>query len=496
MERVIAQADVVIAGGGPVGMLLAAELAGYGVDTVVLEAKAATDDQPKANTLHARTVQSLARRGYLDAPWPADNDTPARAPFHFGGITELTVTSPATEPVPLLKRPQSDLERQFEETARARGARILRGHLVVEAAQSAHGVQVTAEGPDGRRTVRAAYLVGADGARSRVREQIAFPTDTWPASVSALMGRVRVAAPDVLPGGWHRTPRGWIVSRPEPGEHRLIRTLDCASAHPDRHAPVGPDEFRREVSRIAGHEVEMSDATSLTRFGDFTRLARTFRRDRVFLVGDAAHLHFPIGGQGLSTGLLDALNLGWKLAHSVRGAAGKGLLESYDDERRPVALRLVENTFAQLALMRSGSDVDALRSLFSDVLATRDGHALISGMISAQDTVHPARSVQPSPWEGRFLENRPLRTENEGPTDLIGLLRDGRPFLLLTAGADRHLADTAGRWSHVVRTVRVPDDADLPCQALLVRPDGYVGWASDGGDLAEALTAWFGGTPA
>lgn len=497
MDRATTHADIIIAGGGPVGMLLASELAGYGIDTLLLESKDATDDQPKAGTLHARSVQSLARRGYLKGPRPPAGIGPVTLPFHFAGITELSITTPATEPPPILKRSQADLERQFEATARARSARILRGYRVIEAGQSAHRAHVTAEGPDGPRTFSAAYLIGADGARSTVREQNDFSTDSRPPSVSAMVGLVRITAPDLLPRGWHRTPRGWIISRADADGYSLIRTLNCTGPRPDRHAPVTLGELRREVSWIAGHDVAMSDALSLTHFSDFTRLARQFHQGRIFLAGDSAHVHFPIGGQGLSTGLLDALNLSWKLAHTVRGTAGKGLLDTYDEERRPVALRLIDNTRAQLALMRSGPELDALRSVFAEVLATKDGGSLIGGMISAQETAYPARSGRPSEWEGRFLENMPLVTEDDGSTDAIELLRDGRPLLLLSAEASARLTTVAEGWSHVLRTVRVLSQSRsrLPWEALLVRPDGYIGWAADGGDLGEALSGWFGEGP-
>jgi monooxygenase len=487
-----ARAEVVVVGGGPVGLLLAAELAHYGVDTLVLERRRATDEQPKAGTLHARTVQSLARRGHLSAPRPPFGADPVPVPFHFAGITELTLTAPATEPPPVLKRPQADLERQFERTARARGVRVLRGHQVVEAAQDADGVRVTAHGPDGPLSVTAAYLVGADGPRSVVRDQCGFAAETRPASVSALMGRVRFAEPDAVPAGWHRTPRGWIVSRPDGPGHTLVRTLNCAGPAADRHAPVTPEELAQEISWIAGHPVTVTDAAHLTRFSDFTRVAHTFRRGRVLLAGDAAHVHFPIGGQGLSAGLLDALNLAWKLAYTVHGAADAGLLDTYDRERRPVVLRLVENTLAQLALMRSGPEADALRSLWARLLATPDGRALVGGLISAQDIVHPARTPRPSAWEGRFLENRALHTEQDGPTDVIRLLHDGRLLLLCTPRAHPSVTEAASRAAHLVRTVHVRSADALPCAALLLRPDGHVAWASDGGDLTDALTAWLG----
>ncbi|MER8002664.1 FAD-dependent monooxygenase [Streptomyces sp. NPDC095613] len=243
---------------------------------------------------------------------------------------------------------------------------------------------------------------------------------------------------------------------------------------------------------IADADIGMDDPLGLTRFSDFSLLTRRFRQDRVLLVGDAAHTHFPVGGQGMSTGLLDALNLAWKLAHAVHGRAGEHLLGTYDSERRPVASRLVDNTRAQLALMRPGPETDALRSLMAEVLETEDGRALLSGMISAQETSYRPRSPESSAWEGRFLPNLPLVTEDEGPTDIVRLLRDGRPLLLLASDADASLTKAAESRPDTLRTVRVRAETALPSEALLVRPDGYVGWAADGDDLEGALTDWFG----
>jgi 2-polyprenyl-6-methoxyphenol hydroxylase-like FAD-dependent oxidoreductase len=504
---------VLVAGGGPVGMLLAAELGWYGVDTVVLEAADATGDLPKAGTLHARTAQSLARRGYL-AVDPGPAETPATAAttemFHFAGIPALAITAPAGEPRSVLKRAQADLEREFEARARERGVTVLRGHTVTAVRQEPDRVEVAALGPDGPRTFSADYLVGADGARSTVRTQVGFAADTSPATVSAMMGQVRFLEPDLMPQGWHRTPRGWTVARVGPDGQGLIRTLDCSGPHPDRNAPLTLDELRRETSRLVGHDVPMSEPRSLTRFGDFTRLVRGFREDRVLLVGDAAHVHFPVGGQGLSSGLLDALNLGWKLAHTLRGTAGEDLLDSYDAERRPVAQRIIDNTRAQLVLMHPAPALDPLRNLVTEVLALEQGSRHIGDMISGQETVHPPRSARPSPREGTFLPNLRLSTD-AGDTDVSTLLRDGRPLLLLFGEAGAGYAAQARGWAHVLRTVpvTVPPPRQTQAQtqtqaqaqarwqaqdiaAVLVRPDGYLAWASDGDALAETLPLWFG----
>ncbi|MGP4047407.1 FAD-dependent monooxygenase [Streptomyces sp. 2A115] len=489
--RGVAGAQVVVVGGGPVGMLLAAELGAYGVDTVVCEANSAVMDVPKANTLHARTVQSLVRRGYLDRSVFPTTDAGRRRAFHFAGMPGLEMTAPVGEPKPLVKCSQADLERDFETRARERGVRVLRGHHVVGVREYPDGVVAMVEGPDGATELRADHLVGADGPRGVVREQAGVGSETFPATVAALMGLVRLEVPEAVPPGWWMTRRGWIVSR-ETGEgQRLVRTVDSAGDPPDRRAEVTLEDLAAEVSRIAGYEVGLSEGRHLTRFSDFTRLASTFRKGRVFLVGDAAHLHFPIGGQGLSTGLLDALNLGWKLALAAWGSAGKDLLDTYDLERRPAAQRVVDNTRAQVALMRPDADVDPLRALMGDMLEDPAHQRFMAGLISAQDTRYVSRSAGGSEWEGRFLNNVPLATPT-GPTDVIGLLRVGRPLLLLAGEtAARHEAAASG-WAHVLQTVRVSEESALPCAALLVRPDGYVAWAADGDDMPEALRTWFG----
>jgi monooxygenase len=483
---------VVVVGGGPVGLLVAAELAGYGVDTLVLEARAGICERPKATTLHARAVQSLARRGHLPpGTAPASPGAAASGAFHFGGIPELVITVPETEPEPILKRPQAELERQFEARALAAGARVLREHRVTRVTQQDGAVALTVEGPRGTVTCSAAYVVGADGARSTVRELAGIDSDATPATVSALVGLVRLRDPGALEPGWLRTPRGWIVSKTTPAGDTHIRTVNCAGAYEGREVPPSAEEFQREVSWIAGHDVAMGDARWLSRFSDFTRLARTFRAGRVFLVGDAAHLHFPIGGQGLSTGVLDALNLGWKLAHAVRGTAGAGLLDTYGLERGPAAQRVVDNTRAQLALMRQGPEAEALRAVFTDLLAADRETGRLSDMISAQGTVLPAHTGRPSAEEGRFLSNARIVT-HAGESDVTGLLREGRPLLLLFGERGGRHEEEARPWSGTLRVVRAPRTPAMPYEALLVRPDGYIGWAQDGGPLADALAWWFG----
>ncbi|MGZ2355362.1 FAD-dependent monooxygenase [Streptomyces sp. 372A] len=487
-------AQAVVAGGGPVGLLVAAELAAYGVDTVLLEPRTEVSDQPRATTLHARAVQSLARRGHLPRP-PSYAAGPATSTFHFAGLPGLTIAAPPAEPEPVLKCAQAGLERRLEARARAAGARIMRGHRLTDAVQDEDGVRVTAEGPEGPELFRAGYLVGADGARSTVRARAGIESDTFPATVSALMGTVTLADPGALPKGWHRTPRGWIVAKHD-GDRTHLRTLDCGGPHPDRHRPVTLEELHREVARITGRDVAMHSPQWLSRFSDFARLARTFAQGRVFLVGDAAHVHFPIGGQGLSTGVLDALNLSWKLALAVRGSAGPALLSGYDTERRPLARRVLDGTLAQLALMRPGHEAEALRTVFAGLLADEAGSGHLSGLISAQDTVLPDLTGAGGPAAGTYLGNTALSTP-DGDTDVIRLLHDGRPLLLLLGEKAAGLREKTCGWADILRVVEARPTPGVPYEAALLRPDGYLAWVPGDGSLRQVLTAYFGpGTPA
>ncbi|QGV82282.1 FAD-dependent monooxygenase [Streptomyces ficellus] len=518
-----ARADVVVVGGGPVGMLLAAELAVRGTDVVLLEHRTTTSERPKATTLHARTVQCLTRRGYLPHPARRTDGDDNTMPFHFAGISGLDITAPPTEPAPILKVPQADIERLFEARARAAGARVLRGHEVVDLVQEPSaadgspqgpaGVRIEAEGPDGPVVLHARYAVGADGARSTVRRLAGFEADTWPATVTALMGQVRLREADALPPGWHRTPRGWLVVKGAPGGTTHLRTLSPRLPPTDRGTPLTLEELSEEASYVAGRDIAMTEGQWLSRFSDFTRLVRSYRRGAVFLAGDAAHVHFPVGGQGLSTGLLDAVALGWTLSLAVarttgiagaRGDAGApedaaapggagaeldALLDSYDAERRPVARRVIDNTRAQVALMRPDPALDPLRDLLAGMFASGGGGDTFGPMISAQDTVLPARS--PSSREGTFLPNTVLST-TDGPIDVIGLLREGKPLLLLfREEGERHLG-AARPWGKHLRVVRCAPAQEIGYAALLVRPDGYVMWAPDGDGLDTVLARTFG----
>lgn len=503
--------QVVVCGGGVVGLLVACVLAGRGVRVVVVEAGVEVCRRPRATTVHARAVQCLVRGGHLaglaglvgaggGAGLAGAGGVAGSGPagvgvggvFHFAGLGGLSISVPVGEPVPILKCSQEVLERHFEGRARALGVRVLRGYRVVEVCEGPGGVVVRAEGAEGRVEFVGVCVVGADGARSVVREQGGFVSRSYPATVSAMAGDVRLVGGGGLEAGWHRTERGWVVVKEVGGGVVRLRTLNCGGAVAGRGVPLSVEELGREVSWIVGRDVAMGEGRWLSRFSDFSRLARSYRRGRVFLAGDAAHVHFPIGGQGLSTGLLDAVDLGWKLAFAVRGWAGEGLLDSYDGERRPAAQRVIDHTRAQLALMRPGPELDPLRALFGELLAGGGESGVLASMVSAQDTVLPARGAGSSPWEGRFLPNVGLVT-GEGATDVIALLGEGRPLLLLFGGSgSAGYVEQARGWAGVLRVVHAEPVPEVPCEALLVRPDGYIAWASGGEGPAAALTAYFG----
>ncbi|MER7779661.1 FAD-dependent monooxygenase [Streptomyces sp. NPDC096191] len=478
-----------IVGGGPVGMLMAAELGDRGVRTVLLEAEASVCERPKARVLHARALQGLARRGYFTELVPKEvvGSVETEVSFRFGGVPGLTITAPASEPGPVLKRPQADLERLFEQRARSAGVRVLREYRVTQVFQDRDGVRVSAQGPLGHVECIAGYLVGADGGRSTVRELGGVPSHTYPATTSGLSGLVRLENADVLRPGWHDTPRGWIVAHDVPGGDTHIRTLDCSGAHAGRRLPPTGQELREELSRIAGREIAFRQPRWLSRFSDFAQLARSYRWGRILLAGDAAHMHFPVGAQGLSTGVQDALNLGWKLALVARGLAGENLLDTYDQERRPAAQRVIDNTLAQLALMRSRPEADALRALFAGLVAADRESRYLSDLISGQDTVLPVGTRQCPGPEGRFLQNVALSTQ-AGRTDVIALLRPGRPLLLLFGKEGRAYLAQAGEWTDLVRPVLAEPVGEVPCHALLLRPDGYVAWASAPGPAGRSTT--------
>ena len=493
--------EVAVVGGGPVGTLVARELALLGVDVTVLEKLPEPDGVSKASTLHARTAQTLDRRGLLEAVQPgryaAARGVRGPVRFHFASIFELDLARVVDEGPVIVGSPQAFAQEVFAADAVRLGARVRRDAELVGLDEHDSHVQLRLRSVSGtERTLRARWVVGADGARSAVRRLsgIRFLGDG--PTVAALMGEVRLLDPAGAPGGWQRTPRGWTLLWVNPHGASRVCTYDYRGPHQDRHSPVTLDELRGEVERIAGRPVPMDSPDWIARFSDASLQAEQYRRGRILLAGDAAHVHFPAGGQGVNLGLQDAVNLGWKLAAEVRGRAPDGLLDTYHGERQPVAAAVLHNVRAQVALMDPDPRTDALRELFTELMRFDEVNAHLSTMITGAGVVYPVGGRADDPLAGRMVPSLPLKTA-EGTTTLAELLHDARP-LLLDLSDDNALRAVADPWTDRVRVVVATPAGDAGgAGAVLVRPDGYAVWSAlgdhrDAGSLRAALTRWFG----
>ncbi|RCH68834.1 hypothetical protein DT019_09255 [Streptomyces sp. SDr-06] len=458
-------ADVVVVGGGPVGMLLAAELALRQVRVVVLERAERTVDEPRAGTLHARTAQSLVRRGVLPGgPADASAGEWTSTPFHFAGMPGLTISAPAAEGAPVVGMPQARIERYFEARTRELGGTVVRGATVRAVRQGAGSVEV--ELSDGS-AITSGWVVGCDGARGTVRAQAGIGSSEHPATCAALVAMVRLTDPARAFPGWHRTPRGWIMMNVNPFGISRVLTFDFDARHDDRRAPVTLAELSETTERIAGRAVPMTGLGPAGRFSDFARLADTYREGRVLLAGDAAHVHFPVGGQGLNLGLQDAFNLGWKLSAVLRDGAPEELLDSYTQERRPTARRVIDNTRIQATLMDPSSRFDPLRAHYRELLTLPEANRRIGDMISGQEAA----------YGHGFAQDRALGGAHAG-LRLSDLLAGGRAVLLDEGEGAGAASQAAEAWSDRLETaVAARPEGPRPC-VRLVRPDGYVAWSS------------------
>ncbi|MQS07597.1 FAD-dependent monooxygenase [Streptomyces alkaliphilus] len=489
---------VAVVGGGPVGMLLARELALLGVDVTVLEKLPAPTGESKAGTLHARTAQTLHRRGLLETVQPgppAPPVGPGPVPFHFSGMFDLDLSRVVTEGPVMVGSPQAWAQEVFATEAERLGARIRRDRELIGLDEEPDAMRLTVRDSRGAtHTLRASWVVGADGARSTVRKLSGIPFTGTPARVGALIGEVRLLDPSRAPQGWQRNPRGWTLVWLNLFGRSRVCTYDFRGPHPDRQAPVTLDEFRAEVERIAGHPVPMDSPSWLTRFSDAALQAEYYRVGRVLLVGDAAHVHFPAGGQGVNLGLQDAINLGWKLAAEVHGWAPPGLLDTYETERAPIAQAVLENVRAQVALMDPDPRMDSLRTLFARMMHFDDVNQYLGSMISGVD-VHYDTGGFGDPLAGHFAPDMRLKTD-ASITSLSELLHGARPLLLLLTESEE-LLKVVEPWRARVNAVTARATEQIGTDALLVRPDGYIAWSArgDAGDadtLAGALGCWFG----
>ncbi|MER5603379.1 FAD-dependent monooxygenase [Streptomyces sp. NPDC002265] len=369
--------QVVIVGAGPVGLWLAHELAVAGVNPLVLERAPRRSPHSKALGIQPRTIEVLAlrnrHRDVIARGRPLPN-------WHFGMLEARVDFRDLPTAFPyLLAQPQSVTEQLLEGYATELGVEVRRGHDVTSLSQDGGSVTVGVRGPEGSYTVDADYVIGADGARSVVRQEAGIDFPGSGTSAYGFLGEVTLDRPPMTPGFTALNEAGRLLVVPLPGGQFRVTGYDPQN---QTREPMTLDELRDASIRIAGTDFGMRDPSWLSRFGNATRLAARYRAGRVLLAGDAAHIHWPAGGVGLNVGLQDAMNLGWKLAAVVQGRAGEDLLDTYHAERHPVGRELAEHTRAQTALIVGLTpEVTALRALLSEAL---DGARAFSDLLAGK----------------------------------------------------------------------------------------------------------------
>jgi rifampicin monooxygenase len=469
--------DVIVAGGGPTGLMLASELRLHGVHALVLEKDAKPTRIVRALGLHARSVEVMDQRGLLERFLAHGQQHPLGG--FFAGISKPVPDRLDTAHPYVLAIPQTITERLLTEHAIEAGVQIRRGCELVGLSQDETGV--TVDLADGTQ-LRSRYLVGCDGGRSTVRKLlgVGFPGD--PATVETLLGEMEVAEDPAtvtaIVTEVRKTHLRFGVIPLGDGVCRVV--VPAEGLAEDRSVPPTLEEFKQQLRAIAGTDFGVHSPRWLSRFGDATRLAERYRTGRVLLAGDAAHIHPPAGGQGLNLGIQDAFNLGWKLAAEVGGWAPEGLLDSYHTERHPVAADVLDTTRAQMELMSLEPGPRSVRRLMSDLMDFDDVNRYLIEKITAIGIRYDFGS-------GPQLLGRRLRDVGLKRGRLYELMHGGRGLLLDQTG-QLSVTGWAERVDHVID---VSEELDVP--AVLLRPDGHVAWiGEDQQDLLSQLPRWFG----
>ena len=468
--------DVIIAGGGPTGMMLASELRLNGLQPLVLEKDAEPTPVVRSLGLHVRSIEVMDQRGLLDRFLAIGKQYP------IGGFAAIAKPPPErldTAHAYALGLPQTETDRLLTEHALELGVELRRSSELVGLSQDDDGV--TVELADGTQ-LRSRYLVGCDGGRSTVRKLLGVNFPGEPSRVETLLGEMQLTASmDAITDAnteVRKTQLRFGIMPLGDGAYRVVVPADGVS---EDRVPPSLEDFQQQLQATAGTDFGVHSPRWLSRFGDATRLVDQYRTGRVLLAGDAAHIHPPLGGQGLNLGVQDAVNLGWKLAAKVNGWAPEGLLDTYQTERRPVAADVLDNTRAQTVLMSTEPGPQSVRRLFSELMDIEEVNRYLIEKVTAI-------SVRYDFGEGHELLGKHLRDlELKGGGRLYTHLHNGRGLLLDQTG---HLSveGWTDRINHLTDTT---DALDVP--ALLLRPDGHVAWVGETQeDLLTHLPHWFG----
>jgi 3-(3-hydroxy-phenyl)propionate hydroxylase len=478
---------VVIAGGGPTGMMLAGELALAGVDAVIVERRTSRElDGSRAGGLYARTIEVLDQRGIAERFLAEGNVMQVQGYAYI----PLDISDFPTRHNYGLGLWQRDFERILGGWIDELGVPILQGREVVGFTREPTGV--VAEVSDGS-SLRAEYLVGCDGGRSTIRKAAGIEFAGFDPSISFMIAEVEMR--DEPQVGLRREGGGVGPVNPQQGGNPYRVVLK--ERRVDHTADPTLDDLREALVAAYGTDYGVHDPTWISRFNDTSRQATSYRAGRVLLAGDAAHIHSPHGGQGLNTGVQDAVNLGWKLAQVVHGISPDSLLDTYHAERHPVAARVLQNTMAQVALTTPDDRHDALRAAVAELLAMDEPRKRIAAMLTGLDIQYDLGGGHP--LVGRRMPDLDLRTA-AGPTRVFELMHDARPLLVNLSG---HGGFDISPWGGRVRSIDATHDGtwELPVigevtapEAVLVRPDGHVAWVGRTTDptLPGALSTWFG----
>jgi 2-polyprenyl-6-methoxyphenol hydroxylase-like FAD-dependent oxidoreductase len=472
--------DVVVIGGGPVGLWLACELALAKVKVLVLERRTERVTQSRALTLHGRTLEVFALRGIAERFLSQGRPNPG---FFFGGLDTLLDFSTLESRFPFtLFLPQATTERLIEERALELGVDIRRGHLVEQVEQNADSVIIRGRNGETPFGFAARYAAGADGARSIVRQALAIDFVGHPARHAMTLADVALDAPPEKPvltlvneaGGLVLAPRG-------DGVHHRIGVIDASSPYLAPSEPVSLAEVAACAARIFGRDLRPRDPVWISRFTDESRLAECYRKGRIFLAGDAAHINPPMGGQGMNVGIQDAMNLGWKLASVIHGTASDEILDSYQSERRPIGEALQDDTLAQFALFSAfDPPALALRRMLSGFLRVPEVNRQLADQLSGFGVAYPEPLFQAEHnWEhrkgvsGHRLSDGDLVLRDGSRTTLYRYLQEGR-WVLLQVAAESDATPVRDAINLVSLAPGANDGLLGNFASMLVRPDGYV----------------------